>query len=178
MGLGFWVHGIMIGVCFVVILMTSSSDSNEPILWLKAFLDSRLEYESLVPLIEFPAFLVQKLCQKKSKYFRNFLADLGDFPNWYSIIFPITFQPETLQCRSNPLKTRTIAYNPFKSSKALSHEIVSIVELPRDVDVIQCFARTVETCQNILWLCKHGQKGQQPTLKFFFQSKLHDFTSP
>jgi len=25
--LGFWVHGIIIGVCFVVILMTSSSDT-------------------------------------------------------------------------------------------------------------------------------------------------------
>jgi len=59
--------------------------SNEPILWLKVFLDSRLEYESLEPLIDFLAFLIQKLCQKKN------------------------YQPETLECQSNPLKSRTVA---------------------------------------------------------------------
>jgi len=26
LGLGFWVHGVMIGVCFAVILMTPSAD--------------------------------------------------------------------------------------------------------------------------------------------------------
>jgi len=26
LGVGFWVHGVMIGVCFAVILMTSSAD--------------------------------------------------------------------------------------------------------------------------------------------------------
>jgi len=52
--------------------------SNGPLLWLKVFLDSRLKYESLEPLIEFLAFLVQKLFQKNSKYFRKFL---GDFPS-------------------------------------------------------------------------------------------------
>jgi len=40
--------------------------SNKPILWLKVFLDSRLEYESLEPLIEFLAFMIQKLRQKNS----------------------------------------------------------------------------------------------------------------
>jgi len=35
---------------------------NEQILWLKDFFDSRLEYESLEPLINFLAFMVQKLC--------------------------------------------------------------------------------------------------------------------
>jgi len=53
---------------------------NEPILSLKVFFDSRLEYESSDPLVEFIAFPVQKLCQKKSKHFRNFLRNLGDFP--------------------------------------------------------------------------------------------------
>jgi len=55
--------------------------SNKPILWLKVVLDYRLEYESLEPLVEFLAFLAQKLCQKNSIYFRNFLRDFGDFPN-------------------------------------------------------------------------------------------------
>jgi len=36
---------------------------NEPILWLNFFY-SRVEYEFLEPLIEFLAFLVQKICQK------------------------------------------------------------------------------------------------------------------
>jgi len=50
----------MIGVCFVVIDYVIIR--YEPILWLKVFfLDSRLKYESIEPLIEFLAFLVQKL---------------------------------------------------------------------------------------------------------------------
>jgi len=36
--------------------------------------------------------------------------------------------------------------------------------IPVDVDVIQCFDRPVKTCQNILWLWKHGQKGRKRTL--------------
>ena len=42
----------------------------------------------------------------------------------------MTFQPETLQSQSKPLKTRIITLNPIKSNKTLSHEIGSIVELP------------------------------------------------
>jgi len=53
--------------------------SNEPNLWLKVFwiLGSNA---SLEPLIDFLAFLVQKLCQKSSKYFRNSLGDQWGFP--------------------------------------------------------------------------------------------------
>jgi len=50
----------------------------------------------------------------------------------------------------------------------LSHKIGSIVEFPRDVDVITCFDRPVKTCQNILWQCKHSQKSRQLTLKCCF----------
>jgi len=46
---------------------------------------------------------------KKFPIFQEFLRDLEDFPNQYSVIFAIPFQPETLECQSNPLKTRTIA---------------------------------------------------------------------
>jgi len=66
-------------------------------------------YESSEPLIEFLRFLVQKLCQNNAKHLRDFLRDLGDFPNYYSMIFAITFQPEMIECKSNPPKTRTIA---------------------------------------------------------------------
>jgi len=38
------------------------------ILWLKFFLDSRLQYESLEGLMDFLTFLVQKLWQNKQKY--------------------------------------------------------------------------------------------------------------
>jgi len=54
--------------------------SNEPILWLKVLLDSRLEYESLEPLIDFLAFLVSVML-KNSQYSRNFLRNVRDFPN-------------------------------------------------------------------------------------------------
>jgi len=37
--------------------------TNEPISWLKVFLDSKLQYEPLEGLMDFLAFLVQKLWQ-------------------------------------------------------------------------------------------------------------------
>jgi len=42
-----------------------------------------------------------------------------------------------LECQSSPLKARTIAENPFKSSEVLRHEIGLIFELPQDADAIQ-----------------------------------------
>jgi len=50
------------------------------ILWLAVFLDSRLKYVILEPLIKFLMFLVQKLGQKYSKYVRNSQGPSGDFP--------------------------------------------------------------------------------------------------
>jgi len=41
------------------------------ILWLKVFLDSRLQYESLEGLMDFLALLVQKLWQSKQKMIRG-----------------------------------------------------------------------------------------------------------
>jgi len=40
--------------------------SHAPMFWLAVFFDSRAEYAFLENLIEFPAFLVQKLGQKNS----------------------------------------------------------------------------------------------------------------
>jgi len=63
-----WAHD---GECFLVELYDVIIRSHVPILWLAVFLDSRLKYTFLEPLIKFVAFLVQKLCQKYSKYVRN-----------------------------------------------------------------------------------------------------------
>jgi len=54
--------------------------SHAPIFWLAVFLDSRLKYESLKPLIKFLEFLVQKSRQKYSKYFRNVPRAFRGFP--------------------------------------------------------------------------------------------------
>jgi len=32
---------------------------------------------------------------------------------------------------------------------------------------MDCFDKPVKTCQNILWFCKHGQKGGNRTVNFF-----------
>ena len=72
MGLGFlYEWGVFCGLFDDVI-----GRSNEPISWLKDLLDSRLLYKSSESLIDFLAFLVQKLCQKNSKYF-YFLRNVG-----------------------------------------------------------------------------------------------------
>jgi len=52
-------RGMFFGYFYDVIIQ-----SNAPIFWLEVFLDFRLEYESLEPLIKFLAFLLQKLCKK------------------------------------------------------------------------------------------------------------------
>jgi len=75
-------------------MMTSSPGSRtiEPILWLKVLLDSRLQYEFLEGLMDFLAFLVQKLWQKL----------IRESPYNYSAYSPmiwgllaITWAPET-----------------------------------------------------------------------------------
>jgi len=69
----------------------------------------------------------------------------GDFPNQYSTIFAITYQLEMLEWSSNPLKARTIAENVFKS-RVVSRQWFSLIfELPRDVDIMDCFYRPVKT---------------------------------
>jgi len=65
---GFWANGIMTGACFLVNYMMSSSDPKRQYFWLTVFLDSRREYAFLKSLIEFLAFLVQKLGQKSANW--------------------------------------------------------------------------------------------------------------
>jgi len=50
----------------------------------------------------------------------------------------------------------------------LSHEIGSIVELPRDVDVIQSFDRPVKTSCGYVHMAKNAKSH---TENFFWQSK-------
>ena len=71
---GQWAHDgdLFFGYLYDVIIR-----SHAPILWLAVFLDSRLKYAFLEPLIKFLAFVVQKLCQKYSKHVRNFSKDAG-----------------------------------------------------------------------------------------------------
>ena len=58
----------------------TSSPNNEPKLWLKVWLDSRLEYESLEPLKDFLAFLVLKLWPEDPNLMRYMLSNLRGFP--------------------------------------------------------------------------------------------------
>ena len=61
------------GVIFILLayfrpsLRGPGCQSNEPIVSLKFFVEARLSYESLEPLIDFLAYLDQKLCHKKQK---------------------------------------------------------------------------------------------------------------
>jgi len=64
---GFWANGILTVACFLVNYMTSASDSTRQYCG-SVFLDSRPEYTFLEPLIEFLAFLVQKLGQKTANW--------------------------------------------------------------------------------------------------------------
>ena len=75
--LWFFVDAYIMRGCLCIffnIWMTSSSPGSRtitPIMWLKVFLDFRLQYESLEDLMDFLAFLVQPLWNNKQKLFRG-----------------------------------------------------------------------------------------------------------
>jgi len=77
--------------------MTSPSPGSrpiEPILWLKVFLDSRLQYESTEGSMDFIAFLVQTLRQNRQKLIRG--IPTGSPGDYYMIsgLLAITLAPE------------------------------------------------------------------------------------
>jgi len=74
------------------------------ILWLKVFLDSRLQYESSEGLMDFLAFLVQKLWQNKQKIIREIPTNSLGNPYKIRGLSAITWGPETLGSRSRSLK--------------------------------------------------------------------------
>ena len=86
--------------------MTSYPGSRiiHPILWLKVFLDYRLQYESLEGLMDFLAFLVQKLWQNKQKIIRGSPPIPQGIPYKIRGLSAITWGPEMSGSRSRPLK--------------------------------------------------------------------------
>jgi len=74
------------------------------ILWVKVFLDSRLQYESLEGLMDFLTFLVQKLRQSKQKLIRGISTNSLENPYKIRGLSAITWGPETPGGRSRPLK--------------------------------------------------------------------------
>jgi len=137
--------------------------SHEPILWLEAFLDSRLEYESCEPLIEFLAFLVQKLSQK--------IQILQEFPKAFKGFPWLIFHHF---CHDFSTRNARMSIKPFKDSY---HSLESIQIqwsfAPGNwllfLNSTGCWRHSLfwQTCQKILWLCKHGQKGRIRTGNFF-----------
>jgi len=86
--------------------MTSypGSQTIHHILWLKVFLDSRLQYESLEGLMNFLAYLVQKLWQNKQKIIRGIPTNSLGNPYKIRGLSAIPWGPQTPGCRSRPLK--------------------------------------------------------------------------
>jgi len=85
-------------------MMTSYPGSRtiHHILWLKVVLDSRLQYESLEGLMDFLAFLVQKLWQSKHKIIMGILTISLGYPYKIRGLSAITWGPETPGSRSRP----------------------------------------------------------------------------
>jgi len=67
---GFWANGIMMGVCFLVNFMTSSSDPHANFL-ARSIFGFSAQIRVFRSLDQVLAFLVQKLSQIYSEYFRN-----------------------------------------------------------------------------------------------------------
>jgi len=77
LGLGFLVGVVRmrVGFVFLVVHLRRHHLDNEPNLWLKIWLDSRLEYEAAEAQIDFLAFLVLKLGPKDPKSLGTWLSN-------------------------------------------------------------------------------------------------------
>ena len=90
----------------MVILAHVSSPRAQPlgqIVSLKFSLETRLESESFEPLIDFLAFVVQKLWSKINKLINYLISQI------FLLTYIITFEPETLAGHSKYQKTRIVA---------------------------------------------------------------------
>jgi len=76
----------------------------EPILWLKVFLDSRLQYEFSEGLMDFLAFLVQTLWQNKQKLIREISGNYSAYSSMNWGLLAITWAKEMPRSRSRALK--------------------------------------------------------------------------
>jgi len=73
------------------------------------FLESRLQLESLEGLMDFLAFLVQKLWQNKQKLIRGIPVNSSAYSSINWGLLAITLAPETTGSRSRALKTHITA---------------------------------------------------------------------
>jgi len=73
------------------------------------FLDSRLQYESLEGLMDFLAFLVQKVCQNQQKIVRKIPTNSLGNPYKIRGLLAITWAPETPGSQFRPLRIHIIA---------------------------------------------------------------------
>ena len=80
----------------------------------QSFLDSRLQYKSSEGLMDFPAFLVQKLWRNKQKLIRGIPTNSLGNPYRIRDLSAITWAPETPGSRSKPLKLHIPAQNTTK----------------------------------------------------------------
>jgi len=92
---------VMSRVCFAFIFMTSSPIQRANIV-AQNFIGFQAKIQVFRVLDRVSSASGSKVMLKKFQIFSG-------IPNEYSIIFAITFQLETLECQSNPLKTRPIA---------------------------------------------------------------------
>ena len=163
---GFWANGLMMGVCFLLIIWRHHA-IHAPVLWLAVFLDSWLKYAFLEPFIEFLAFLVQKLCQKYSKHVRNFPMTSRGFP---ILIFYHFFHNSSTRNAIKSIKPSKTSYYSLECiwiSRGFEPLILLDSRTPTGRWRHGLFR---ETCQNNLWFCKHSQKGRNRTTKRFFFS--------
>ena len=88
----------------------TSGESNYPSDFVtQIFLDSRLQYESLEGLMDFLAFLVQKLWQNKQKLIREIPRNYSAMSSMIWDLLALTWAPETLGSRSRHLQLHTPA---------------------------------------------------------------------
>jgi len=80
----------------------------------ETFLDSRLQYESLDGLMDFLAFLVQKLWQNKQKLIMGIATNSLGNPYKIRGLSTITLAPERPGSRSRPLQLHIPAKNTTK----------------------------------------------------------------
>ena len=148
-------------------IMTSLPGSRtiHQIWWLEVFLDCRLQYESLEVLMDFLAFLVQKL-------WPNFRILIREIPWNYSAmsstiwgLLAPTWAPETLGSRSRLLKLHVPAWNTTKLW-------AKILALCGGDDVTMKQPKKAKTT---LFLTPPTENPEPKSKMFFFQCKLEDF---
>jgi len=151
---------------FVYIWMTSSSPGNrpiKPILWLKVFLDSRLQHESSEGLMDFLTFLVQKLWQIKQKLIREIPIKYSAYSSINWGLLAITLAPES---RSRALKTHITALDPTKFRAIISAHCLGD-DVTKEKSKSTKHSPTLTT----------STENPKPKSQVFFQYKLEDFTS-